>query len=140
MKSNAVVMSIHPEFVKEIVHGRKTIELRKRFPESGVSLVFIYATAPVCRVIAVARIGNVFQDSPESIWKRFEKYCSIDKERFDKYFLGKDQAFAIEILKTRCFSIPLTLAAIGYSGPAPQSFGYLPDDSKFVSSVAEMMQ
>ena len=37
-------MSIKPKWVKEILNGNKTIEIRKRFPKDYVGWVYIYCT------------------------------------------------------------------------------------------------
>lgn len=42
MKS--IMMSIRPEWVKKILNGEKTIEIRKRFPKDYVGWIYIYCT------------------------------------------------------------------------------------------------
>lgn len=40
----AILMSIKPKWVAEILNGNKTIEIRKRFPKDYVGWVYIYCT------------------------------------------------------------------------------------------------
>lgn len=40
----AILMSIKPQYVCEILNGKKTIEVRKRFPKDYVGWVYIYCT------------------------------------------------------------------------------------------------
>lgn len=39
-----IMISIKPKYVKEILNGNKTIEIRKRFPKDFVGWVYIYCT------------------------------------------------------------------------------------------------
>lgn len=45
MKNKAeILMSIRPQYVREILNGKKTIEVRKKFPKDYVGWVYIYCT------------------------------------------------------------------------------------------------
>jgi predicted transcriptional regulator len=53
MIASGIIMSIRPEHAFDIMSGRKTVELRRRFPEhvpTG-SLILIYASSPEQRLI-----------------------------------------------------------------------------------------
>ena len=44
--SKAVLISIHPEWVRKILNGSKTVEIRKTAPKCGVPFkCYIYCTA-----------------------------------------------------------------------------------------------
>lgn len=42
--SNALLLSIKPEWVSKILNGEKTIEIRRKFPKDYVGWVYIYCT------------------------------------------------------------------------------------------------
>lgn len=42
--NKSILMSIKPQYVCEILNGKKTIEIRKRFPKDYVGWVYIYCT------------------------------------------------------------------------------------------------
>lgn len=44
MGNKAILMSIKPRYVCEILNGNKTIEVRKKFPKDYVGWVYIYCT------------------------------------------------------------------------------------------------
>lgn len=55
----AIMISIKPKWVKEILNGEKTIEIRKKFPKDYVGWVYIYNTkATKDGVLKLAYIGN----------------------------------------------------------------------------------
>lgn len=55
----AILMSIHPEWVEEILSGRKTIEIRKTMPNCKLPIdVYIYVTKDKKKPIAPFYIDN----------------------------------------------------------------------------------
>lgn len=95
-----VLLSIKPEFGEAILNGNKTYEFRRtsfRDPNE-VERVFIYATAPVQKIIGSFTIQNVINDSPGELWERFGDVSGIeDRNRFMDYFEGKESGYAIGI-------------------------------------------
>jgi predicted transcriptional regulator len=58
-----ILLSIKPEYAELILEGKKTIELRKSYPAKIFSKIYLYATAPVKKVV-----GVVYQaDYPEEV-------------------------------------------------------------------------
>ena len=52
IESMRVLLSIKPEFVKEIIEGRKKFEYRKKvFKRPDVSSIVVYATKPYGKVV-----------------------------------------------------------------------------------------
>ena len=56
-----VLMSIRPQYASKILDGRKTVELRRKFPEVGAigATVLIYSSSPVKAIVGTARIKKV---------------------------------------------------------------------------------
>ena len=56
-----VLLSIKPEFVEKIFDGSKKYEYRKVLPKrTDISVIVIYASAPVQRVVGEFRINEIF--------------------------------------------------------------------------------
>ena len=75
-----IMMSIRPQWVKEILNGEKTIEIRKKFPKDYVGWVYIYVTK--------GKLNLVYDqdyDDKNQTWKK-GKYELVDYG--DKYSLN----------------------------------------------------
>ncbi|PGS67611.1 ASCH domain-containing protein [Bacillus thuringiensis] len=121
-----VLLSIKPEFVKEIVLGRKKFEYRKKaFKRKDITSVVIYATKPYGKVVGEFEIENILIDEPSNIWKETKKYSGITKSYFNSYFEGKQTGVAIQIKDFKEYDIHLDLHEFDDTlKVAPQSFCY----------------
>ena len=122
-------LSIHPEHVRSIAAGRKTVELRKRKPsiQPGVRVV-IYATTPECEVVGVATIEAIHVGTPTEIWKNHGKQASVTRQAFDAYYAEADRAIGIEIEGFESFAEPVSLRELRqrWAGfQPPQQYRYL---------------
>lgn len=123
-----VVLSIRPLYSEKIFQGRKTVELRRRFPMSAPrgTTVFIYSTSPVRAMVGSAEIEEVMRLPIVEIWKQFGKSAQIDRVDFDHYFAGLDEGFALKISNARSFARPVDLSELRrrFGFEPPQSFLY----------------
>lgn len=122
-----VLLSIKPEFVEEIVKGRKKFEYRKSiFKRNDVSSVVVYATKPYGKVVGEFEIETIIQDCPSNLWKETKQYSGISRKFFNEYFDGRDIGFAIQIKKFIKYDIPMDLNFFNEQiTVAPQSFRYI---------------
>lgn len=98
VSSRDVLLSIQPSYVSKIISGKKTVELRKKpFPSNHGMWTWIYASSPSSAIEAVCRITQAHKGSPSEIWDRFSHRCGIAKNDFDAYFLGCEEAHALEL-------------------------------------------
>jgi len=127
-----VVLSIKPVYSEKILEGRKTVELRRRFPVSAPdgTLAYIYSTSPVKAIVGTAEIKKVLKLSVEDIWNRFESHASIERDNFDQYFEGLDFGYALVFDQVRALSRPWPLDELRerFSFEPPQSFLYAKRD------------
>lgn len=127
-----VVLSIRPHYSEKIMEGRKTVELRRRFPISapGGTIAYIYATSPVRAMVGVAEIRDVLKLPVEQIWAEFEGAASVGRTDFQKYFQGLDFGFALLFDDVRSFSRPIPLDELRqkFGFEPPQSFLYASRD------------
>ncbi|WP_422365048.1 ASCH domain-containing protein [Pelagibius sp.] len=131
------LISIRPEYVQAMIEGRKTVEFRRRnLKLAPNSRLWIYSTLPTAAVTAVAVVTGVDSGAVNAIWRRYGKRGSICKADFDRYFLGVDQAFAIEIKCVSVLSNGIDLSSLrtvvdGFQPPqtyvrVPQGHPFLP--------------
>lgn len=100
MKSESVILSIHPEVYQKIVDGKKKWELRRQALPGHVKTVYFYLTAPVkeiagcfdCTLVvrperymaesAVASLWDaICEIETRNKWNHFQK----DRREFEKY-------------------------------------------------------
>ncbi|KEC72896.1 transcriptional regulator [Rhizobium leguminosarum bv. phaseoli CCGM1] len=127
-----VVLSIRPQYSEKILEGRKTVELRRRFPISapGGTIAYIYSTSPVRAMVGVAEIKDVLKLPIEQIWAEFEDTAFIERADFDSYFQGVDFGFALLFEDVKSFARPIPLNELRerFSFEPPQSYLYASRD------------
>jgi predicted transcriptional regulator len=130
--SKAVLMSIKTRFVRSILNGSKTHELRRKVPRDAAGMrVFIYSSG-VDRAITVhAEVSEVAAGTPEYIWRKYADVLGVTKEEFHEYFDGTDVAYAIRLDKVTPSQKPVSLEQMRneHQLEPPQSWRYIPAES-----------
>ena len=121
------ILSIKPEYVSQILDGRKTYEFRRRiFKRTDVDSIIIYCTRPQSAVVAEAEIDAIIAAPPERLWEQTGDQGGISYEGFMAYFKGVDTAYAISLRHVNAFNQPQKLSEIAPKvKTAPQSFVYV---------------
>jgi predicted transcriptional regulator len=120
-----VLLSIKPEFVEKIFSGEKRYEFRRAiFKKPQVSIVVVYASTPIQKVVGEFTISEILYDNVNSLWLRTRRQSGITKDLFLKYFENKNHGFAIGISRVRRYRSPLSLRKDFRMLP-PQSYAYL---------------
>lgn len=123
-----VVFSIKPQFAEPILDGRKTVELRRRFPIDvpNGTRALIYTSSPTRALTGFADIQGVVKQSPDALWESFADDACISRDDFDSYFSGSDFGFAIKLAKARPLRRPVELSELRdrFRFEPPQSFLY----------------
>lgn len=124
----AILMSIKPKWVAKILNGKKTIEIRKKFPKDYVGWVYIYCTKDkeyanlinrggFLTGMVVARfwcdkVEEILFDLAEKEWftdtleeKELLKESCLSQEELDDYLQAKN-GYAIHITKLEIFDKP----------------------------------
>lgn len=120
----AILLSINPNHVENILNGTKSYEFRKKPCKRHVDKILIYSTNPIMRVVGEAEVEEVLIDNPEVIWNKTKKKSGIDKSFFDQYFEDREQAVAYKLKNVIRYSEPKELKDYGVNS-APQSFQYI---------------
>lgn len=124
MKSDTIIISIHPVFVEKILSGEKKYEFRKYFPE-GVRYMLVYTTSPVKKITALIEIDTVLCDTPRNIWSKTRKHAGVSKVFFDLYYIHKQLAYAAKFKKVLKLPTPLLIKDLNGINSVPQSYIYL---------------
>ncbi|WP_020696526.1 helix-turn-helix domain-containing protein [Reyranella massiliensis] len=124
-----VVLSIRPEYSHKIIEGKKTVELRRRFPLSAPrgTLAYIYSTSPVRAMVGRAEITDVVKLPVSHIWKKYSSCAFINKADFDAYFEGLSEGFALKFANAKPLPRQLDLSELRerFGFEPPQSFLYV---------------
>ncbi len=121
-----ILLSIKPEFVKEIFNGNKKFEYRKAiFKNKNVKTVVIYATMPIGKIVGEFEIGNIIEKHPKKLWEDTKDFSGVSEEFYYNYFDGRDKAYAIVIKKLKEYKKPICPYKKYENFYAPQSFKYL---------------
>lgn len=118
-------MSVHPQYAEAIMDGRKKVEFRKRPLAEDVTVVWVYATAPVQRVVGYFAAGPSVTAEPSVLWRRFRRVGCIDRSDFDRYYGASAVGSGIQILSATRLVAPLPIADLLPSGVPPQSYAYV---------------
>jgi predicted transcriptional regulator len=129
MQTSDIIISIRPEHAQNIMTGRKTVELRRRFPE-GVAvggLLLIYASSPERALIGAARIEQVRRMTPAGLWRTFKEQACVPRELFNSYFAGAAEGFGVILGDAVRFNdpIPVTELKERFRFSPPQSYRYV---------------
>lgn len=124
-----VLMSIRTRHAQAIMQGTKTVELRRRAPNSPVDEAVIYESGARREVIGTARVHAVHTSDPAEIWRSFGERSAISRAEFDAYFVGAINASALELGDVRAAQRPMALHELRVLGlKPPQSWRYLDSD------------
>jgi predicted transcriptional regulator len=120
-----VLLSIKPEFVEQIINGKKKYEYRKRIFKKDVDSVVVYSTKPEGRIIGEFKVEKIINDSPFEIWNQTQKYSGISEDFFFHYFAGRQDGFAIKIKEFIKYDDPIDPKKLDNNFVPPQSYKYL---------------
>lgn len=120
-------MAIHPKHWKKIEEGVKKFEFRRR-GNLAISTIYTYITTPVQKITAKLSVKAI--KAPLNVlWGRTKNGPGISYEEFLKYFSGKTEGVAFEIISIEKYTTPLNPKKIpGWT--TPQSYRILHENEK----------
>lgn len=125
----ALLLSIRPEYVEQILKGTKKFEYRKRLAKEDVDVIYIYSTAPKMKVVASVEVIDRVSGSPTALWESTKKLAGISRAKYREYFRGCKTAYAYKLGSVQIFDTAKELSDFGISA-APQSFAYVDIEHK----------
>nr|VFJ66195.1 MAG: Predicted transcriptional regulator, contains an HTH and PUA-like domains [Candidatus Kentron sp. DK] len=124
--SIAVLLSIKPEFALAIFSGEKKFEFRKAiYRDHSVSKVYVYASAPISKVIGAFYVEEIIERHPKALWRETNHGAGITKEYFNKYFANCEIGYALKVKDADRFEESRDLEQMFGIRHPPQSFRYV---------------
>jgi predicted transcriptional regulator len=129
-----LVFSIQQRYAEQIIRGRKTIELRKRFSRAHRGSWFlVYATKPLGAVVGAARISEVENAHVADIDESTLDRACVDRHELLRYASGCTELWKIHLSDVIPLEEPLSLQLLSkdldVTLQPPQSFGHAPPGS-----------
>lgn len=87
----AILLSIKPEYVDRILAGTKKYEYRKRLARSNSSVLLVYSTSPVMKVVAKVEILGTICAAPSTLWEQTKSNAGISEKNIGNIFMGAKQ-------------------------------------------------
>ncbi|MDJ0356323.1 hypothetical protein [Paenarthrobacter sp. PH39-S1] len=136
----AVLISIQSRYVRAILDGSKTIELRRKVPRNALGMpLIVYSSGEDRAVTAQAVIVGIASDTPQRIWEKYADALGITEATFMEYFDGASVAFALHLGSVTASQRPLPLHELrsDHGIEPPQSWRYLQKEpyTRLVDSV-----
>lgn len=129
--TRALLLSIKPQYARAILEGRKTIEVRRRFPniDPGTTVV-LYSSSPEKAVLGTVRLKRTIKVNPDCVWGLHGSAIGIDQNDLDAYLEGADESTLLEVDCPHSWEQPVSLDSLrGVLGIEPsQSFRYLANE------------
>ena len=129
MRTDKIILSIHPSHIEKILSGEKRYEYRKRIP-TDIRYIVVYATAPIKMIVALIKIDSILKGTPESVWEKTQKHAGISKDFFMLYFADHQDSYAIKFKTVFKLKTPKSLMCLGNNIAAPQSYTYLTETTE----------
>ena len=126
----AILLSIKPRFVDQILAGNKRVEFRRSWPSNDIGAMVLYSSSPIQRLVGVAYIDRIVQTDPAGLWELAQQHGGgLEYEELIEYFEGKKTAFGILIKSVDIASVHIDPKTIFQNFRPPQSYQYLsPED------------
>lgn len=106
-----LIISLKPRYADLVFEGLKKVELRRRIASQTSNRdVFIYVSSPVRKLRGGFRVGQVWEGSPEAVWRVVSELSTLEKREFDAYFRGQAVAYALEVTNVWEYLDPASLS------------------------------
>lgn len=123
-----ILLSIKPEYARDIFDGVKKYEFRKVEFKRRVKRVIVYVPSHK-KIVGYFGMKRIHTGSPQALWDRFKKDTGISRQKFVEYYGKRKSGIAIEIKKPVEFRRHLRLSEIRPKLTVPQSFKYVSNAS-----------
>lgn len=107
------LISIHPQYVRAILAGLKTVECRKSaIGLAPGDLLYLYATAPEKAILGTARVTSLYKGSPAELWSAHQAKTCVQKDDFDAYYANTKTAVLIGLTDVRPAAVAIPLSTL----------------------------
>lgn len=124
--SRAVLLSIKPKYADLILAGSKLVEFRRSWAAQDVSVIVLYSSSPIRRIVGMVEVDEIIVASPSSLWKTCtERGGGLTRNELRSYFSGKSRGVAVLLGKVLKPAKHIEPSDVISEFVAPQSFRYL---------------
>jgi predicted transcriptional regulator len=126
--TRALFLSIKPHFARAILEGRKTVEVRRKFPSVPAgTVVVLYSSSPEKAVLGTVRLRQATRVDPSQVWARYANHIDIAQNALEIYLKGAGTSTVLEVEDPEPWDQPVTLRELRriLGVEPPQSFRYL---------------
>lgn len=89
--SDSILLAIEPRFAEKILNGEKRYEFRTIAPKADVKTVYLYASAPVKRIVGKFDVQTIYRGrSPDELWRVTRDAAGIDYAEYHTYSAGRN--------------------------------------------------
>ena len=135
-----ILLSVFPEYVDRILSGEKRFEFRKHIPVEVVDHIVFYATAPVAKILCIAKVDSIISGTPSSLWNTTALFTGVDKNFYNLYYKNVKTAYAYKLGEIYSLETPLSLHDEKIRTSPPQTFRYLtPEQFEYIRAKAEIV-
>lgn len=122
----AVLLSIKPKYADLILAGSKRVELRRSWAVQDVSIIVLYSSSPIQKIVGVVEVEEVVIASPTALWRICtERGGGVTRKELMSYFSGKSRGVAVLLGKAFKSMQDVEPKEIIKDFVPPQSFRYL---------------
>jgi len=123
-----LVFSIHQKYAEQIMRGRKTIELRKRFSHAHRGArILVYSTKPQQAVVGTARISKIESSLANEIDEPTLESACVERNELMRYVSADQEVWKIHLADVIPLEKPIPLRwlseSLNIALRPPQSFG-----------------
>lgn len=119
------LLAVQPRFANKLMDGTKHVEFRKGRFKGDISVVVVYSSSPIRRIIGFFSVLGVVEGSPKELWELFSSLGGITEEDYWAYYGEAPNAVAIVVQSVNRLPNPVPLEVVKQNSRAPQSFEYL---------------
>ena len=126
--TKVLFLSIKPRFARAILDGRKTVEVRRRFPKVAAgTLVVLYSSSPERAILGTVRLKRTVRLDSDAVWENYADDIDIEEAALAEYLDGAAESTLLEIEDPEPWTRPVTLSVLRSTigVEPPQSFRYL---------------
>ena len=119
-----ILLSIKPEYSKNIFNGTKIYEFRKKLAKKSIDKIIVYSSSPEKQVIGEVKVLGTLSLNPSLLWETTKKEAGISRIKYGEYFKNCEKAYAYILGDYIEYNEPKALTEFGVYR-APQSFMYI---------------
>ncbi len=140
---NEALISIKPRYVRRMLDGDKSVEIRNRTVNlRQESRLWIYSTLPKGCIEAVAEVGRVEVGTPPAIWHKYGDLLGISETVYRQYVNGASNVSAISIRRVSQLPSALSLSMLRMRVPGfhpPQFLKYMADSDPLFLGIVRLL-